>query len=619
MSDAVVTIVFHPGGRCVHITERMPFVEVAARAGFLINTPCGYNGSCGKCRVRFETNPPAPSPSACKYFSNEELAQGWRLACQVHLEQDAVVYVPQSSIFGGRHQIQTESDSETGRTVDARFRGIPVEMTPPTMQDDLPDLLRVENALNAALAENLVLSASPGMLHCLGKKLRDANFKGMAVLHGNRLVEFTSIESAEPLYALAFDIGTTTLVGALLDIQTGEEISIVSAMNPQTVYGDDVLSRIAYASKDGESLEEVRGCILDGIRQMIQELCQKAGILSYRICTVVFTGNTTMQHLLCGFDPAALGVVPFVPLYKRGIVMDGNVFGLELHPDALLYVFPVIGGFVGGDTIAGLLACEMQDMDGPVVMVDIGTNGEIVLLNDGKLYAASTAAGPAFEGARISCGMRAADGAIERVKAEDDLLFSVIGGGELTGLCGSGLIDLCGELLKIGVLRQDGRMLIGEELPVSVPEKIRQRMRLNEDGEPQCVLYDAAGKQVTLTQRDVRELQLGAGAIRAGIQILLKQAGIAAKDLKQVLIAGGFGSFIRRDNAQRIGLIPAEVAHEKVRFTGNIAFSGAKRVAVSQQAQEQAESLATSVTHVELNQDPDFAMEFAMAMQFPDV
>ena len=299
--------------------------------------------------------------------------------------------------------------------------------------------------------------------------------------------------------------------------------------------------------------------------------------------------------------------------------MDSDTFGLVLHPEASVYVFPVIGGFVGGDTVAGLLACDMRELEGPVVMVDIGTNGEIVLLHNGKLCAASTAAGPAFEGARISCGMRAASGAIERVKAEDDLLFSVIGGVEPVGLCGSGLIDLCGELLKIGVLRQDGRLLVGEELPDSVPEKIRQRMRLNENGEPECLLHEAHGKQVILTQRDVRELQLGAGAIRAGIQILLKQAGIAATDLKQVLIAGGFGSFIRRDNAQRIGLIPPEVHHENVRFTGNIAFSGAKWVAVSQQAQEQAEILAMAVTHVELNQDPDFAMEFAMAMQFPDM
>jgi uncharacterized 2Fe-2S/4Fe-4S cluster protein (DUF4445 family) len=427
------------------------------------------------------------------------------------------------------------------------------------------------------------------VLRGLGRKLRDANFQGVAVLRGNRIIDFVPSEAEAPIYALAFDIGTTTLVGALLNTQTGEDVALASAMNPQTAYGDDVLSRIAHAGKEEKSQEELRSCILDAVQQMIREVCQEAGVAARQIGTAVFAGNTTMQHLLCGFDPTALGMVPFVPLYKRGIEMDGDSFGLELHPEALIYVFPVIGGFVGGDTIAGLLACEMQELEGPVVMVDIGTNGEIVLLHDGRLYAASTAAGPAFEGARISCGMRAASGAIERVKAEDDLLFSVIGGGEPVGLCGSGLIDLCGELLKIGALKQDGRLLVGEELPDSVPEKIKRRMCLKENGEPECLLHEAHGRQVILTQRDVRELQLGAGAIRAGIQILLKQAGIAATDLKQVLIAGGFGSFIRRDNAQRIGLIPAEVHHEKVRFTGNIAFSGAKRVAVSQQAQEQAE------------------------------
>lgn len=612
-------ITFQPGGRCIPISERLPFIEVAARAGVLINTPCGGNGTCGKCRVRFEKNPPEPSPDALKCFDKQEIENGWRLACQTRLEEDAVVYVPQTSIFGGRHQIQTTNDSERERTVAARLHMVSVEMTPPTMQDDMPDMMRLEYALNAKSGDNGALTASLCVLHGLGRKLRDANFQGVAVMRGNRLIDFVPSEAEAPCYALAFDIGTTTLVGALLDMRTGEEMALAATMNPQTAYGDDVLSRIAYAGKGDAFLEELRMCILEAVQQMIRDVCEQAGVLQGQIGVAVFTGNTTMQHLLCGFDPIALGVVPFVPLYKRGIEMDSDSFGLELHPEALVYVFPVIGGFVGGDTVAGLLASEMQDKDGPVVMVDIGTNGEIVLLHEGNLYAASTAAGPAFEGARISCGMRAARGAIERVKASDDLLFSVIGGGEPVGLCGSGLIDLCGELLKAGVLKQDGRLLVGEEIPDSVSEKIRKRMQLDENGEPECTLYEANGKRVLLTQRDVRELQLGAGAIRAGIQILLKQAGIAASDLKQVLIAGGFGSFIRRDNAQRIGLIPPEVHHEKVRFTGNVAFSGAKWVAVSQQAQEQAEALAQAVSHVELNQDPDFAIEFAMAMQFPDM
>ncbi len=619
MKDKPMNIIFQPGGRCIHISERLPFIEVAARAGVLINTPCGGNGTCGKCRVRFEKNPPEPSPGALKCFDKVEVENGWRLACQTRLEQDAVVYIPQTSVFGGKHQIQTASDSETGRTVDARLRIVPVEMSTPSMQDDLPDMVRLEHALNMKSETTMALTASPGVLRVLGRKLRDAKFQGVAVLRGNRIIDFVPSEAEAPCYALAFDIGTTTLVGALLDMRTGVEIGLASAMNPQTAYGDDVLSRIAYAGSNDSSLEELRSCILEAVQQMVQDVCEQAGVSSRQIGSAFFTGNTTMQHLLCGFDPTALGMVPFVPLYKRGIEMDSVAFGLELHSEALVYVFPVIGGFVGGDTVAGLLACEIQELEGPVVMVDIGTNGEIVLLHDGTLHAASTAAGPAFEGARISCGMRAASGAIERVNANHDLLFSVIGGGEAAGLCGSGLIDLCGELLKVGALRQDGRLLVGEELPDSVPEKIRKRMRFNENGEPECLLHDDHGKRVILTQRDVRELQLGAGAIRAGIQILLKQAGIAATDLKQVLIAGGFGSFIRRDNAQRIGLIPPEVHHEKVRFTGNVAFSGAKWVAVSQQAQEQAEALAQAVSHVELNQDPDFAMEFAMAMQFPDM
>jgi len=325
-----------------------------------------------------------------------------------------------------------------------------------------------------------------------------------------------------------------------------------------------------------------------------------------------------MQHLLLGCNPASLGMVPFVPVYGRSVILPAEEFTLGIHPYAQAYVFPVIGGFVGGDTVSGMLATDLVALDDPVLMLDIGTNGELVLVHDECIWAASTAAGPAFEGSRISCGMRATDGAIEKVSLSDDLELGVIGSGTPRGICGSGLIDICAQLLNTGALTPDGRLLIGNDLSESVPAGLRHRMRLGRDNEPECVLYEDSNRTLRLTQKDVREVQLGVGAIRAGIVLLLKQAGLVPEDLQQIMIAGGFGSFIRRDNAQRIGLIPGEVSHEKIRFVGNVALSGAKWTVVSEKARRTAEHLALTAKHVQLSQDPDFALEFAMAMQFPE-
>ncbi|MBL7134460.1 MAG: DUF4445 domain-containing protein, partial [Phycisphaerae bacterium] len=284
------------------------------------------------------------------------------------------------------------------------------------------------------------------------------------------------------------------------------------------------------------------------------------------------------------------------------------------------YVFPVIGGFVGGDTVAGLVATALADMDSPVMMVDIGTNGEIVLAHEGKLWAASTAAGPAFEGARISCGMRAAAGAIEKVLFDDDVRLSVIGGTEPAGICGSALIDVAAELLTAGIVTPQGRLLSGRELPESLPQPLRDRVFTDDGGQVSFVLAGRAGAKgaVAVNQRDLRELQLATGAIRAGVTILTRQAGLTSADLKRVLVAGGFGSFIRRSNAQRIGLLPADVDRRRIQYVGNASLNGARCALVSTKARKQAEQLARQAVHVQLSQDPNFQSLFAESMLFPE-
>jgi uncharacterized 2Fe-2S/4Fe-4S cluster protein (DUF4445 family) len=342
---------------------------------------------------------------------------------------------------------------------------------------------------------------------------------------------------------------------------------------------------------------------------MIGQLCEQGGVDKKNIYEITIAGNTTMEHLVCGINPAALGQLPFEPVYRGANVVNASELKLEINNKGIVYMLPVIGGFVGGDISAGMLAIDILNQPQPVLMIDIGTNGEIVLVKDDKITAASTAAGPAFEGARISCGMRAAAGAIEKVKFDDDCIYAVLGNVEPAGICGSGLIDITAELLNAGIVDHTGKI----NPSAKVPPKIAQRLAVDTNGQPAFVITD----KVRITQKDIRQIQLVVGAIRAGINIMLKKAGISANELKRVFIAGGFGSFIRRKNAQRIGLLPAQISHEKISFVGNTSLAGAKLALLSVKARQKAEKLAKQTEHIELSAESDFQNEFAAAMIFP--
>jgi uncharacterized 2Fe-2S/4Fe-4S cluster protein (DUF4445 family) len=602
----------------VDVLAGASLVEAAGRAGTAVDMPCGGAGTCGKCRVRVD-GAEAPEDAELNAFSAGELAQGWRLACRQRIMHDVTVVVPESSVFGGRHQILTDHDTGTVHDLEPEVRQARVRMRRPTLEDGMPDLVRIEEALRASGAWNGegVLKASPATLHRTVAALRDGGYEGWALLRDGAMLGYHPGETRTASHALAFDIGTTTLAGVLLDLADGTEKAVVARMNPQTTQGDDVISRISHAVQGEDGLRELRRAVTAAVGEMAAELCREAGVVPGSVHAAAFSGNTTMEHLLCGIDPAPLSMVPFVPVFGRGLSVLASELGLAIHPEARAYVFPVIGGFVGGDTVAGLLATALPERAGATLFVDVGTNGEIVLSHCGRLWAASTAAGPAFEGARISCGMRAAEGAIEKVVIDERVHLGVIGAGTPAGLCGSGLVDLCGQLLKCGALGGDGRLPAPENLPADIPADVAARFRRDAAGEMEFVLSEDGPRRVSLTQRDVRELQLAAGAIRAGISILLRQAGLDIGQVAQVLVAGGFGSFIRRDNAQRIGLLPPELPHDRIVYIGNASLAGAKWAALSRRARARAEVIARLARHVELSNDPDFAMEFAMAMYFP--
>jgi uncharacterized 2Fe-2S/4Fe-4S cluster protein (DUF4445 family) len=635
MRDTEVLVAFRPTCAEAYVLPGTRLVEAAAEAGIVLDFPCGGEGLCGKCRVIVASGAGEPTPVERDQFSAAELASGWRLACQTEVRGPMEVVIPPTSRIAAEPQIlqetadfSTETVSEDDLRSDSRkhivkqscdplVRKRYVELPPPTRGDDLPDVLRLERALGGG-----PLEIDLSLLRQLSARLRESDFQGTAVLADGRLLDFEPGNTEADAFAVALDIGTTTLVAELLDLGVGARWAVDARLNPQIRFGDDVLSRILHARDNADGLRRLHEAITTAVDDMIGELCRQAGVARDRIYELAVSGNTTMQQLFCGVDPSPLGEVPFVPAGGRGLACAAEQLGIHIHPRGNAYVMPIIGGFVGGDTVAGILATRLPDADKPTLLVDIGTNGEIALLADGKLSAASTAAGPAFEGARISCGMRGCSGAIEKVVVDGGRLrINVIGNAPPTGLCGSGLIDAAAELLRHGIVTPQGRLLLPDQLPADLAPDLAERVVVNE-GRASFTLASAAetpdGRPITLTQRDLRELQLATGAIRAGIVILLRRAGLKPSDLDRILIGGGFGNFIRRSNAQRIGLLPSQIEHHRIRYMGNTSLAGARLAALSRHARDATEQIARRTQHVDLSCDAEFQREFAEAMCFPE-
>ena len=615
MSERQFRITFQPSGRNVFVLPGTQIIEAAGRTGININMPCGGQGTCGKCRIQI-TSETKTSPCQVEkdIFSQEELNIGWRLACQTSVQNDMTIYIPDESLIVTSQKILTKTRGVEQIQAKPAISKIYVELAEPTREDNKPDVERLSKQIGE---HKLGLE----QLRKLPKFLRENEFKGTAVLADHILIDLEPGDTTNRCYGAAFDIGTSTIVGSLMDLCNGSEIAVTSGINPQVSYGDDVLSRIEHASSCVDCLGQLHTQVITLINKMIESMCKQKDVDREQIYEVVIAGNTTMEHLLCGIDPSSLGKVPFVPVHSKGMMFSASELGISVNHRGLVYLFPIIGGFVGGDTTAGILITNLTCEESPYLLVDVGTNGEIVIVKDEKVWAASTAAGPAFEGARISCGMRATHGAIEKVVFDDDVRCSTIGNATPVGLCGSGLIDLAAELLKNGLLSTHGQLLSGDEVPAQIPDAIKRRIRKNEDGQVEFLVYEQTqGRKdlkVAVTQKDIRELQLAVGAIRAGVEIMLRKTDTKAEDIENIFIAGGFGSFIRRTNAQRIGLIPKDVPHNKISFIGNSSLDGAQLALLSTSARQRAEEITRVVSHIQLSLDIDFQTEFANAIIFP--
>jgi len=468
------------------------------------------------------------------------------------------------------------------------------------------------------------LRAEPAILRELSLILHSAN-RGLTVIAcDDRIIALEPGDTIDSVYGLALDVGTTTVVGVLMDISTGKDLAVASAVNGQTRYGHDVIARIKHSIEIDDGLAALQDAVKDTVNRIIMEVAFVANISPAEIYETTVVGNTTMSHLLLGISPRSLGHLPYVPVFSAALNVSAAELGFKVNPKANVHVLPNIAGFVGADTVGAILAAGFDEPDGRTRMLaDIGTNCEIVLRHGDALYACSTPAGPAFEGAKIRHGMYAGDGAIEQIHLEEgdnplnegDCTYKVIGHKAPQGLCGSGLVDIGAELLRVGIVDLTGRMLPPEELPEELPQALKNRV-IERDGQIQFVIAMAEnGEPITLTQRDMRELQLAKAAIRTGIEVLLQHTGLSIDALDELCIAGGFGSYLNKDNAIRLGLIP-DLPRNRIRIIGNAAIGGAKLALISQEMRRRAETVARQTRHLQIAETPDFQTQFMEAMLF---
>ncbi|MGI5837691.1 MAG: ASKHA domain-containing protein, partial [Chloroflexota bacterium] len=480
-----------------------------------------------------------------------------------------------------------------------------------TVEDVVADLTRIRRELGTDVPN---LTASLGTLQRLPANLSASSESVTAVLAGERLVSIEPGDTSGRSFGIAIDLGTTSVVVMLVELGTGRVLGTESLLNGQATYGSDVISRITYATTEPDGLVTLQRAVVATINSAVSALSDKVGVNPNQIYEAVIVGNSCMNHLLLGVDPRSLAQAPYQPVLSDPVSIRPVEIGIAIHPEGAVYTLPNIAGFVGSDTVAVILATRMHRSDGIRLAIDLGTNGEIVLGNRDRLLACSTAAGPAFEGARISCGMRATEGAIERVWIEgDDVKLKVIGDKPAIGLCGSGLLDAVAQMRHVGLISESGRL---EALNRQDSDQHRVLSdRIVPVGDTQGFLLARNGqRQVTLTQRDVRELQLAKGAIRAGTSILLKEFGIEENDIEEILLAGAFGSFINPASARSIGLIP-QIPIQKITAIGNAAAQGSLMALLSTDMRNEASDISQRVHYIELSARPDFMEQFMDDLQ----
>ncbi|NUS50846.1 MAG: DUF4445 domain-containing protein [Nocardioidaceae bacterium] len=609
-----VNLSFAPSGREVRVPPGVSVFDAASWNGIAIDSTCGGHGTCKKCKVRIHDGSVPVHRLDQRSFTPGELAAGWRLACLAQATTDLGVDVPPLTTRPKAATLGVGRQVILRPAVQKRY----VELDEPTLADQRTDLQRLYDAI-----DDLELTADLHALRRLPSVLRKADYKITAVVVDEALVDVEPGDTTGRRFAVAFDLGTTTVVATLIDVGTGTPAAVASMLNQQQPFGGDVITRISATMMDPEALGRLRDLAHKTLAELTAEVLEEAGVEPTEVSEVALAGNATMTALVLGIDPEPLGVAPFVMSTGTLPTLLATDLGLDLHPRARAVVFPALGAYVGGDIVSGMLASGMDRDKRTRLFIDVGTNCEIVLSDGDTIVSTAAPAGPAFEGGAIRCGMRAADGAVEVVRidpaTDDGVVLQVIGDVEPRGLCGSGLVDAVSELVRVGLLDGTGRF-VPDEKATEIAPYVADRLT-SVGAERVFVLHrptpDAAAEDcVYLSQRDVRELQFAKGAIATGWTLLLEELGLEQGDVQQVLLAGSFGSYLSPAAAVRIGLVP-KIPVMRIVSAGNVAGEGAKMSLLSVRERAGALALLEEVAYVELSDRADFNDRFVDLLAFP--
>lgn len=605
-------ITFLPSNTITRAPEGTTIFNAANWAGLAIDSTCGGRGTCGKCKVRVvEGNSPIREADR-KFLSPTELNDGWRLSCRAVLHSDCVVDIPRlmgnpkAALLGYGHHV----------ILNPNVAKIYLQLNEPNLEDQVSDLGRVHAALDK---EGYDVHSNITLWRSLPNVLRDNNFQVTAVVVGNELIALEPGDTRGKNYGIAVDIGTTSVVCAIVNLNTGAVEAVKSDLNRQAPFGADVISRVSHTMLEQDGLAQLQTRIVETLNDLLVQLTAQSGIARENIYEGVFVGNATMLHLLLGINPEPISVAPFIPAIAQPITFRAADIALRLHPEARVSTLPHLGAYVGADIVAGILATGLtRNKDGKLrLLIDVGTNGEIVLGSVNRTLSTAAPAGPAFEGAQIKNGMRASDGAIEGVKITEqgEVILQIIGG-DVTpiGIAGSGLVDGVAEMYRAGIVDASGRMIRVEDARGKLPDALVERL-VTVDGVRAFRLSDVESN-IVLTQQDIRALQFAKGSIAAGVEVLMQQMGVTANDLHEVLLAGSFGSYINPASARTIGLVPW-VLVEKIVAVGNSAGEGAKIALLSFREREAANRIPEFIEYVELSGRAEFNDIFMDTLAFP--
>lgn len=589
--------------------ELKRLIDLLEESGIELESSCAGTGTCGKCRVQIIKGECSPAGSEeLELLLPGDIAKGIRLACHCMVSGEVALRIEETS-----NDLRI---LENGLLPNLEFQpAIHKRLLPAAKQNQGNS---VGDQIWGQCISSTECLSSLNFPVLIEENTHSSNLT--AIFRANKLIGLEAGDSTEQCYGVALDIGTTTVVAALRNLHSGVELAVASELNPQTSCGLDVLSRIQYTCKRPHGLSRLNSLIIECINRLIAQLCEQSGISKLHIYEIAAAGNTVMLHLLLGVSPASIGQAPYNPVFMQAQLVNANSTGISVSPFAQLYCLPSVSGFIGADTIAGIVATDLDSQKGNVLFIDLGTNGEIVLRKGEKLISCSTAAGPALEGMNIACGMRAASGAVEEVWLQNySMYWRTIAGDLPQGLCGSGLLDLVVAMLDGGLLKTNGRIIQKSQYEVLHPQSALLLQLDETAGKRRFWLLpstDAEQKGVYISQADIRQVQLAKSAIASGVKTLLAQAHLTESDIDRVYLAGAFGACLQPRSLVRLGFLPAN-CEDRITFMGNTAQVGAVMALLSNSIRHRMEELRQKVDYIRLESCPDFEKLFVQNMGFP--